>query len=152
MEKLIKTKKDLLTYLERCAKDYAPLCKQSVTRNCHNFMKLSRQKQIDAILVDFVNFIGSDQGLDWGLKTDHLLDIDENNLDEQSKDQVYYVVHYKWQEGAELFFNRVIITSCGIRDEDDVDKLEGKLITILRNDGMEEELLSTVVLTGLTKL
>jgi len=151
MDKLIQTKKDLLTYLEKCVKEYAPLCKKSITRNSHiNDLGASlQQKQIDAILVDFINFVGNNQGLNWGLKIDHLLDVDEQ---EKEKDQVNYVVHYKWQEGAELFFNRLIIKSCGIKDEDGVNKLEGKLITILHNDGMEEELLSTVVLTGLMQL
>ena len=73
-----------------------------------------------------------------------LLDLDD--------DQVNYVVHYKWQEGAELFFNREIIKDFAIKDEDALGKLENRLLTILSNCGMEEEQLATVQITGITQL
>ena len=67
-------------------------------------------------------------------------------------DQINYVVHYKWQEGAELFFNREIIKDFAIKDEDALGKLENRLLTILSNCGMEEEQLATVQITGITQL
>ena len=66
--------------------------------------------------------------------------------------QFNYVVHYKWQEGAELFFNREIIKDFAIKDEDALSKLENRLCVILSNCGMEEERLATVQVTGITQL
>ena len=137
MDKPIQTKKDLLTYLEECVKEYAPLCKQSITRNNHMYScdlgASLRQKEINTILVDFVNFVGSHQGLDWGCKTDHLFDVDE-----KEENPVHYVVHYKWQDGSELFFNRLFVKSSSVNNEDDLKTLEDRLITMLFNYGMEE--------------
>lgn len=67
-------------------------------------------------------------------------------------DQTDYVVHYKWQEGAELFFNREIIKDFTIKNEDALTKLENRLCVILSNCGMEEEQLATVQITGITQL
>ena len=66
--------------------------------------------------------------------------------------EVNYVVHYKWQEGAELFFNREIIKDFAIKDEDALTKLENRLLTVLSNCGMEEEQLATVQITGISQL
>ncbi len=84
----IKTRLDLLEYITKCAKDYRLECKDSITRNSHmnelNEYEFSGetkeidQKYIDAILVDFVNYIGANQCLDWGLYTKYLLGKDEN--------------------------------------------------------------------------
>jgi len=67
-------------------------------------------------------------------------------------EQYYYVVHYKWQEGAELFFNRLMIEGFRIKDKDDLEQIEERLLRILSNTGMEEENLSTVQITGITQL
>lgn len=76
----IKTRSDLMIYLTRMAEEYSPKCKESVKRNNH--MNLVIEEDVDislgdnniveAVLVDFVNYIGSNQGLDWGLYTGHL--------------------------------------------------------------------------------
>jgi hypothetical protein len=67
------TKLQLLEYLERIAKEYRTGCRDSLIRNSHmNDLKGEcevDQKVVDAILVDFVNMIGVDQGVDYGLYT-----------------------------------------------------------------------------------
>lgn len=67
------TKLQLLEYLERIAKEYRTECRDSLIRNSHmNDLKGEcevDQKVVDAILVDFVNMIGVDQGVDYGLYT-----------------------------------------------------------------------------------
>ena len=76
----IKTKSDLLNNITKIAIEYAPKCKDSVLRNRHMNGLLNDdtnsnviiQDGIDAILVDFVNYIGMHQGLDWGLYTKDL--------------------------------------------------------------------------------
>jgi hypothetical protein len=67
-------------------------------------------------------------------------------------DEINYVVHYKWQEGAELFFDKLMIKGFKIRDKNCLDKLEQRLTTILSNTGMREENLATVQITGVTQL
>lgn len=67
-------------------------------------------------------------------------------------DEVNYVVCYKWQEGAELFFDKLMIKEFKIKDNNCLDKLENRLKTILSNRGMEEENLATVQITGITQL
>jgi len=70
----IKTRGEMLDYITRCAKDYRLECKDSIIRNSH-MNKLDEsdfdidQIYIDAILVDFVNYIGAEQCMDWGLYT-----------------------------------------------------------------------------------
>jgi hypothetical protein len=84
----IKTRGDMLDYITKCAKDYRLECKDSITRNSHmnelnEFEKKAfmvfdvNQKYIDAILVDFINYIGANQCLDWGLYTRNLIEKDE---------------------------------------------------------------------------
>ena len=79
----IETKGDLLNYVTKMAIEYAPKCKDSVVRNSHMneidgyLMSEVDQDCIDAILVDFVNYIGMNQGLDWGLYTK---DLEEGKL------------------------------------------------------------------------
>jgi hypothetical protein len=75
----IKTRGEMLDYITGCAKDYRLECKESIIRNSHmNELDESDfdidQKYIDAILVDFVNYIGAEQCLDWGLYTKDLKD------------------------------------------------------------------------------
>ena len=78
MDDIIRTKGDLLKYIERMVIEYAPKCNDSIKRNNH-MNKLGEsgmlgisQDHIDAVLVDFVNYIGTNQGLDWGLYTKDL--------------------------------------------------------------------------------
>ena len=73
---LITSKKDLLNYLEAMAKEYRLKAKVSIRRNKHmNDIGKSveiNQQCIDAILVDYINYIGTFQGLDYGLYVKHL--------------------------------------------------------------------------------
>jgi hypothetical protein len=78
----IKTKGDLWHYLERVAKKYvADGIQASIVRSRHmhhagDLAKRNWRPQIqelaEAILVDFINVVGTDQGLDVGLYTKHL--------------------------------------------------------------------------------
>lgn len=65
------TKIELLEYLERIAKEYRLGCAASVARNQHMNETKGEcdvdQKTVDAILVDFINYIGVDQNVDYGL-------------------------------------------------------------------------------------
>jgi len=63
---------ELMKMLVKYAKEYAPDCLESIKCNSHMNKyrgKVVAQTTIDAILVDFVNFIGHGQGLDLGLYT-----------------------------------------------------------------------------------
>jgi len=65
------TKIQLLEYLTRIAKEYRLDCASSVSRNRHMNETKDEcevdQKTVDAILVDFINYIGVDQHVDYGL-------------------------------------------------------------------------------------
>ena len=67
----IKTKLDLLQYLEAAAKKYRKNAVKSVNRNCHMNDCEGKvnipQSIVDALLVDFINFVGVEQGVDFGL-------------------------------------------------------------------------------------
>jgi len=78
---IIKTKGDLWQYLFRVAKDYVRQGVQaSLVRNNHMHKAPTTKKEVigystdiaEAILVDFINKVGMDQGLDVGLYTKHL--------------------------------------------------------------------------------
>ena len=76
------SKIELLNYLERVAKKYRKKCLISLKRNCHMSKykgEKIEQSSIDAILVDFINFIGNDQGVDYGLCTHYLTDKKKKN-------------------------------------------------------------------------
>lgn len=69
-------KGDLMQMLITNAKAYRPLAGESVVRNSH-MNELSKdevipQRHIDAILVDFINYVGFRQGMDLGLYTENL--------------------------------------------------------------------------------
>lgn len=70
------TKRELLEYLERTAKEYRLGCRESVIRNSHMNDLGGEcevdQKVVDAILVDFINKVGADQWVDYGLYTKDL--------------------------------------------------------------------------------
>ena len=78
------TKIELLNLLTEKAKECRREALLSIRRNRHmndlsptDFAKLEKnrqltQKTIDAILVDFINGIGVDQGVDYGLRSKHL--------------------------------------------------------------------------------
>lgn len=78
------TRGDLLKLLEKEAKDYREKALDSVRRNCHmnglteaDIVEVRKNPELfrrfaEAVLVDFVNWVGVGQGLDYGLKTSHL--------------------------------------------------------------------------------
>lgn len=72
------TKRQLLEYLERVAKEYRLDCAESLAHNSHmNDLRGEcevDQKVVDAILVDFINKVGADQHVDYGLYTKDLRD------------------------------------------------------------------------------
>jgi hypothetical protein len=67
------TKLELLEYLERVAREYRLECRESLIRNAHMNDLGGEcevdQKLADAILVDFINKVGTDQWVDYGLYT-----------------------------------------------------------------------------------
>ena len=82
----IKTRGEMLDYITKCAKDYRLECKDSIIRNSHmndldksDDISYIKQECIDAILVDFVNYIGAEQCLDWGLYTKDLIEKERDN-------------------------------------------------------------------------
>jgi len=69
------TRGELIKFVVACAKLYVDDAKASIKRNTHmNFYDNEpvAQSTIDALIVDFVNFIATKQGLDWGLYTKDL--------------------------------------------------------------------------------
>ena len=67
---------ELLELITKYAKDYVDGADGSVKRNQHmnNFdiNEYIRQDLIDALIVDYINFIGMEQGVDYGLYTEDL--------------------------------------------------------------------------------
>ncbi|MFA5020951.1 MAG: hypothetical protein WC517_02745 [Patescibacteria group bacterium] len=76
---------ELLELLTKEAREYRKHAKESIGRNKHmnrlspkNLASLRRIKNllieriIDALLVDFINYIGASQGIDYGLHTTDL--------------------------------------------------------------------------------
>ena len=67
------TKIGLLSMLKSCADDYVLQANESITRNCHmnEFTSPSviEQDAVDALIVDFINYVASEQGVDYGLRT-----------------------------------------------------------------------------------
>lgn len=77
---MVFTEGDLRDAMWNCAKEYRGLANESLRRNSHmneGVMKgredLS-QKVIDALLADFINYVGSQRGGDYGLYVEHLKD------------------------------------------------------------------------------
>ena len=73
------TKSELLKMLERIAKEIHFNINDSIKRSNHmNDVKYNEpdvpQHIIDAILCNFINEVGTQQGLDYGLVTHHLYD------------------------------------------------------------------------------
>lgn len=78
------TKGNLLKLVERVARDCHSQMLDSMVQNRHmneltekDIRKIRRhpkyyQRLVDAILVNFVNTAGADQGLDWGFYVKHL--------------------------------------------------------------------------------
>ena len=69
------TRGELIKFISTCAETYVDDAKKSIKRNSHmNFYDNEpvAQSTIDALIVDFVNFCGTKQGLDWGLYTKDL--------------------------------------------------------------------------------
>jgi hypothetical protein len=73
----VMTKLELLNMLERGAKEYRLDANVSLNRSIHmNDLKPMvniPQKFIDALLVDFINFVGRYQGVDYALYTSDLI-------------------------------------------------------------------------------
>lgn len=71
---MVMTKGELLDMLKNNAKEYRLGANASINRSAHmNDLKptvVIPQKFIDAILVDFINFVGNYQGLDYALYTE----------------------------------------------------------------------------------
>jgi hypothetical protein len=155
MEKIIETKKDLLDYISERARCYSTICEDSVKRNQRHSVD---QEQANAILVDFVNYIGANQGLDWGLKVEDLWnDQEEMNhpprgtmlaLEQLRKSDIIenYIVFYKCKLGSELMFDSVSMASPPINNHHDIYALKKRLKDILPISKKE------VQITGLTKL
>ena len=64
------TKIDVLDLLKRYAQAYRLDCLSSLKRNSHMnqySQEVIRQSDIDAILVDFINYVGVRQGIDYAL-------------------------------------------------------------------------------------
>ena len=70
------TREALMDTLVEYLKEYAPTANESVLRNSHmNELGTGTeipQDHIDAVLVDFVNFVGFKQGIDLALYTEDL--------------------------------------------------------------------------------
>ena len=78
------TKGMLMEMLVDIATDYVKTAKTGLKRNGHmNEMDKEElnnltQNQIDAVVVDFINVVGTFQGMDLGLYTHYLYDKEEN--------------------------------------------------------------------------
>lgn len=70
------SKIELLEMLTKFAKEYCPKAALSVHRNSHMNNLLSDTEipsgVSDALIVDFINFVGTKQGVDYGLYTSDL--------------------------------------------------------------------------------
>ena len=81
------TKGNLLKIIEQNGRGYYKDCPRSIIRNNH-MNNLKGNEQIDkniveAVIVDFINFIGCRQGLDYGMYVKDLYR--ERNINEQTK-------------------------------------------------------------------
>jgi hypothetical protein len=76
MMRYIKTPGKLLELLSKHAIAYAPKAGESICRN-HHMNDITEddsvnEKTIEATLVDFINYIGSQYGVDYGMTTSDL--------------------------------------------------------------------------------
>lgn len=81
------TAKELIELLEVEAKKYRKDALKSIIRNAHtneltryDILKLEKHPDlsntaIDAVLVDFINFVAKNQGRDWGLRVKRLKEV-----------------------------------------------------------------------------
>lgn len=79
----INNRGEFLKMMKLMADKYREDAKKSLSRNTHmndltktDIVKLNK-RQIDAILVDFINYIGVNWGVDYGLHTYHLGEEDD---------------------------------------------------------------------------
>ena len=75
---------ELLEMLTKNAADYSPNASESIERNGHmNNIKgvTINPDQIDALLVDFINFVGMKQGVDLALYTSDLVKLRDEYVD-----------------------------------------------------------------------
>jgi len=71
------SKIELLTLLTGFAKEYVPDAIASVSRNSHMNNLMNAEESVtrtvaEAVIVDFINFVGFRQGVDYGLYTSDL--------------------------------------------------------------------------------
>ena len=68
---------ELLNLLTESAIKYREIAMETIKTNNHmndaTGTKID-QRDIDALLVDFINYVGSEQGVDYGLHTNNLSD------------------------------------------------------------------------------
>jgi hypothetical protein len=70
------TNGELIKFLESLAEEYRRDAVASINRNSHSnelmgACKLT-QHEVDAVLVNFINFVAMKRGMDWGLYTKDL--------------------------------------------------------------------------------
>ena len=67
---------DILTKVTDHAKEYSKDAQKSIQRNNHmnevDEGELVQQRHIDAVLVDFINYMGTRYGIDYGMYTKDL--------------------------------------------------------------------------------
>ncbi len=86
------TRGDLLELIEEYAKDYRRSANASLRRNGHmngevmNDRKDLPQEVVDALIVDFINYVGSRQGLDYGMHVKHFFEGKPSGVLIHSKD------------------------------------------------------------------
>lgn len=71
-------KEELLDLLTKSAREYRKDAQSSISRNAHmsaiQSTEVIQQNIIDAVLVDFINYVGTRQCVDYGLYTKDLQD------------------------------------------------------------------------------
>lgn len=79
---------ELLELLKKYADSYSNIAKESVVNNCHMNNLTNEevsQDAVDAILVDFINYIGGNYGIDYALYTSDLRSNEPKLLPEKPK-------------------------------------------------------------------
>lgn len=79
MHETIQTSGDMMKYLTGRAKEWIPESMKSIKRNCHmnncpDTLEINKANQdlVDAAITDFLNYIGSCYGMDYGLYANDL--------------------------------------------------------------------------------
>jgi len=83
------TRGELMKMLEICARDYVDDAVNSINRNNHmndigkTYFDVP-QFVVDALIVDFINFFGCYQGMDYGMTTDDLATVSDKEYDDEN--------------------------------------------------------------------